>query len=101
MHVHVISIKLKIHVSLTYMCSQINADSIDFRKWYKSEATLKEDERNDLFPPRFKLKINCYNASFTLDFRYTVCVGQEHKENIHLQLNIFVKGRHTIQGLLK
>ena len=80
------------------MFSQIKADSIDFRKWYKSDAALKEDEQNDLFPPRFKIKINCYNPSFTLDFRYTVCVGQDKQEDISLQLNIFVQGCQPKQG---
>jgi len=60
---------------------------------------MKEDEDNDRFPPRFKLKINCFNPSITLNFKYTICVQQYQTDDIHLQLIIFIKGRQTVQGV--
>jgi len=77
---------------------QINANQINFRKLHKSAAEMREDEARDLYPPRFKLKINCLNSCYQLNLRYDVCVVQKEAADINLQLNIFIDGPQNSQG---
>ena len=87
-------------INVVLKCTQIDADDIDFRKWYKTAADMEVDEKSDRFPPRFKLQINCINPSCTLNLKYFVCVPQNEKDVINLQLIIFIRGRQPVQGQL-
>ena len=64
---------------------------MNFRKWYESLDDLQRDEENDLFPPRFKLKMinKNYNLSpVNLVYKYVICIKTKKKEDKHFTLNI-------------
>ena len=79
------------------------AEALNFRLWYKSVDRLLNDEDNDLFPPRFKLKAvnKDYSPSaLNLVYKYTLCIKSKRRKDKHLMLNISGFGQHFLKGLL-
>ena len=70
--------------------------------WYESLAELRKDEKNDVFPPRFKLKVinKDYNPSLlNLVYKYKICIQSKKREDKHLALNISGFGQFLNKGL--
>lgn len=80
------------------MYMQIVAETLNFRMWYENVDDLLKDEENDLFPPRFKLKIvqKDYNLSTSgLLYKYEICV--QSKRSVHLTLSISGFGQQFLK----
>lgn len=71
---------------------QISTEEINFRLWYDFLSELEEAENKDEFPPRFKIKLNCYTPldPNTLDLRYKICIKKIGEEDRYLSLNVFI-----------
>jgi len=80
-----------------HMFTQITSKAINFRELYKSHTELKKAEIRNEFPPRFKLKLNCYKSSITLNLKYRLCIKRKMESEEYFTLNIFVKGRKPVQ----
>ena len=67
-------------------------EALNFRKWYDSLVDLRRDEENNLFPPRFKLKMinkEYFNESpLYLVYKYMICIKSKNREDKHLTLNL-------------
>jgi len=73
---------------------QIVAEELNFRFWYDVLPDLLEAEKKDEFPPRFKVKLNCYNPSNsnTLDLKYNIGIKKNGDMDRFLSLNVFILG---------
>lgn len=75
---------------------------MNFRKLYKSVGDLVNDENNDRFPPRLKLKLvknESIPSSSTLMYTYTIHIQSKRKQDELLELNISDFGHHPLKGL--
>ena len=80
------------------MYVQIVGESLNFRKWYKHHSHLLNDENNDLFPPRFKLKLvnKDYNlSSRNLNYKLKICIQNKKRGDAYFTLNISGFGHHS------
>ena len=78
---------------------QIISEALNFRLWYENDTDLLEDENNDRFPPRFKLKIlnKDFNPSeMNFVYKYKVYVQSKKREDKELTLNISGIGRQFL-----
>ena len=75
---------------------QILAEEINFRNWYENPSELEEAENNDVFPPRFKIKLNCHTPlnPNILDLHYCICIKKIGEKNRYLHLNVFVSSNN-------
>ena len=71
----------------------MKVSEIDFREWYTSQKHLAEDEKRDIYPPRFITHLKCHRSS-TLDVTYTLHVIKDSNIVKDYSFSIFVKGSH-------
>jgi len=76
---------------------QINVGEIDFREWYKTAVDLEDDEKRDMYPPRFITQCNCHKPS-TLDVGYILQVVKKKRVACEYQLNIYVNAIDAINS---
>ena len=63
---------------------------INFREWYKTEKDLANDEKRDVYPPRFITHLKCHQPS-TLDVTYTLHVIKDSNIVKDHKFSIFVE----------
>ena len=65
---------------------QINANQINFRKFY-DEKEFKDGHKNDSpYPPFFKVSVNRYGPSCLLDVRFDITAKKKKKISFNLYL---------------
>jgi len=79
---------------------QIFAKEVDF--WlYEDSSCLEKAEKEDQFPPRFNVKLNCPNPSYadTLNLDYKIHHKIHGKTDRELLLNIFIPDSTSAQSV--
>ena len=71
----------------------MNVSEIDFRELYTSAKHLAEDEKRDIYPPRFITHFKCHQPS-TLDVTYILHVIKDSNIVENFNFSIFVKASH-------
>ena len=71
----------------------MKVSEIDFRNWYESKKHLAEDEKRDIYPPRFITHLKCYQPS-TLDVTFILNVIKDRIIVKEYNFSIFVKSSH-------
>jgi len=86
------------YVCILLCILQIVTEELDFRL-YKKLSHLEEALEEDLFPPRFNVKLNCPNplVANTLNLDYKIHLKSHRKMDRDLSLNIFIPGNTSNQ----
>ena len=90
-----VATQLCTQLSNIHVCLQITAKELNFRHWYARRVDkLAKDENDDLFPPRFKLKVK-RNDTSELNLVYNILIKSKKEKDQCLTLNISVP-RHQV-----
>lgn len=75
----------------------MSVNEIDFRERYSSSEDLADDEKRDLYPPRFITQLHCHKLS-SLDVEYVLHVKQDGRVIKNYKFSIVVTKTVPCEG---